>query len=103
GATSDPTIDGARLAARGLVVVTVAYRLGAFGYLGVGAGNCGLLDQEAALVWVQEHVGAFGGDPARVTVAGESAGGGSVLHLLAAPRTSGLFRRAVVQSGATDY
>jgi len=103
GATSDPTIDGSRLAARGLVVVTVAYRLGAFGYLGVGATNCGLRDQECALRWVQAHVAAFGGDPERVTIAGESAGGGSVLHLLAAPGTAGAFARAIVQSGATDY
>ena len=104
GATSDPTIDGARLAARGpTVVVTVAYRLGALGFLGLGARNCGLLDQECALRWVQRHIEAFGGDPARVTIAGESAGGGSVLHLLAAPRTAGTFRRAIVQSGATDH
>ena len=104
GATADPTIDGSRLAARGpLVVVTVGYRLGALGYLGAGALNCGLRDQACALGWVQEHIGAFGGDPERVTIAGESAGGGSVLHLLAAPRTAGQFRRAIVQSGATDY
>ncbi len=104
GTTADPTIDGSRLAARGpLVVVTVAYRLGVLGYLGVGALNCGLRDQECALGWVHEHIAAFGGDPDRVTIAGESAGGGSVLHLLAAPRTSGRFRRAVVQSGATEY
>lgn len=104
GATADPTIDGSRLAARGpLVVVTVGYRLGALGFLGVGATNCGLRDQECALTWVRDHIAAFGGDPARVTVAGESAGGGSALHLLAAPRTAGLFRRAIVQSGATDY
>jgi carboxylesterase type B len=103
GATSDPTIDGARLAARGLVVVTVAYRLGAFGFLGVGATNCGLRDQACALDWVQDHIAAFGGDAARVTIAGESAGGGSALHLLAAPDVAGRFRRAIVQSGATDY
>ena len=104
GTTADPTIDGARLAARGpVVVVTVAYRLGAFGFLGVGAPNCGLLDQECALAWIQQHIAAFGGDPDRVTIAGESAGGGSVLHLLAAPRTAGRFRRAIAQSGATDY
>jgi para-nitrobenzyl esterase len=103
GATSDPTIDGSRLAARGLVVVTVAYRLGALGYLGVGVANCGLLDQECALRWVQANIAAFGGDPEQVTIAGESAGGGSVLHLLASPRTAGSFRRAIVQSGATEY
>jgi para-nitrobenzyl esterase len=104
GATSDPTIDGVRLAARGtLVVVTVGYRVGALGFLGIGAANCGLLDQECALGWIRDHIDAFGGDPDRVTIAGESAGGGSALHLLAAPRTAGLFRRAIVQSGATDY
>jgi para-nitrobenzyl esterase len=65
--------------------------------------NCGLLDQEGALGWVADHIAAFGGDPDRVTIAGESAGGGSALHLLAAPRTAGRFRRAIVQSGATDY
>ena len=103
GSTADPTIDGARLAARGrLVVVTIGYRLGALGFLGVGATNCGLLDQECALGWVREHIAAFGGDPARVTIAGESAGGGSALHLLAAPRATGMFRRAIVQNGATD-
>src|SRR4029079_4999928 len=104
GATSDPTIDGTRLAARGpLVVVTVGYRVGALGFLGVGAADCGLRDQECALGWVRDHIAAFGGDPDRVTIAGESAGGGSVLHLLAAPRTAGLFRHAIGQSGATDY
>lgn len=104
GSTTDPTIDGARLAAHGpLVVVTVAYRLGALGYLGIGTTNCGLRDQAAALEWVQRHIAAFGGDRDRVTIAGESAGGGSVLHLMAAPAAAGTFRRAVVQSGATDY
>ena len=104
GATSDPTIDGARLAKRGdLVVVTVGYRVGALGFLGVGDTNCGLRDQQCALRWVQAHIGAFGGDARNVTVAGESAGGGSVLHLLAAPSSAGLFQRAIVQSGATDY
>ena len=104
GATSDPTIDGARLARRGdMVVVTVGYRVGALGFLGLGDTNCGLRDQQCALRWVQERIGAFGGDARNVTVAGESAGGGSVLHLLAAPSSAGLFRHAIVQSGATDY
>ncbi len=104
GATSDPTIDGARLAARGpMVVVTAAYRVGALGFLGLGDTNCGFRDQRAALEWVRDHIAAFGGDPRNVTVAGESAGGGSVLHLLAAPSTAGLFGRAIIQSGATDY
>ena len=104
GATSDPTIDGARLAARGpMVVVTVGYRVGALGFLGIGDTNCGLRDQQCALRWIQEHIAAFGGDVRNVTVAGESAGGGSVLHLLAAPSSAGLFHHAIVQSGATDY
>ncbi len=104
GATSDPTINGARLAARGsMVVVSVAYRVGALGFLGVGDTNCGLRDQQCALTWIQRHIGAFGGDPQNVTIAGESAGGGSVVHLLAAPGAAGLFGRAIVQSGATDY
>jgi len=104
GTTSDPTIDGARLAARGpLVVVSVAYRVGALGFLGLDATNVGLRDQLAALQWIARHIEGFGGDPVNVTVAGESAGGGSVLHLLAAPASTGLVRRAIVQSGATDY
>ena len=104
GATSDPTIDGARLAARGpMVVLTAAYRVGALGSLDLGDTNCGLRDQRCALEWVRDHIAAFGGDPQNVTVAGESAGGGSVLHLLAAPSTAGLFGRAIIQSGATEY
>ncbi|NBP51843.1 MAG: hypothetical protein EBU70_11850 [Actinobacteria bacterium] len=86
-----------------MVVVTVGYRLGALGYLRIdaeedGAGDCGLRDQVAALAWVEAHAAAFGGDPANVTVFGESAGGGSVLHLCAL-RDRPAFRRAIVQSG----
>ena len=104
GATSDPTIDGARLAARGsMVVVSIGYRVGALGFLSVGDTNCGVRDQQCGLAWVRDHIGAFGGDAHNVTVAGESAGGGSVLHLLAAPSSAGLFHHAIVQSGATEY
>lgn len=104
GFTADPTTNGGRLAARGsMIVVTVGYRVGALGWLDLGATNCGLRDQQCALEWVRDHIGAFGGDADRVTIAGESAGGGSVLHLLASPGTAGLFRGAIVQSGATDY
>lgn len=104
GATSDPTINGAALAARGdMVVVSIAYRVGALGFLGLGDTNCGLRDQQCGLQWVRDHIEAFGGDPGNVTIAGESAGGGSVLHLLASPATVGLFRHAIVQSGATEY
>lgn len=102
GGSSLPTYDGARLATeQQVVVVSVNYRLGALGWLaglpGVTA-NCGLLDQVLALTWVRDHIAAFGGDPGSVTVFGESAGAGSVLHLLAAPAADGLFHRAISQS-----
>ncbi|MBV9950435.1 MAG: carboxylesterase/lipase family protein [Acidimicrobiia bacterium] len=104
GGAAIPLYDGARLAARGAVVVSVTYRVGALGFAAVPgcAPNRGLLDQVAALHWVREHIVAFGGDPTNVTVFGESAGGGSVLHLLAMPSATGLLQRAIVQSGATD-
>ncbi len=106
GAGSCPGYDGATFAREGIVTVTLNYRLGAAGFLYVGdrpgSGNFGLLDQIAALQWVQENIAAFGGDPARVTVAGESAGGFSIGQLLAAPAARGLFNRAIVQSGGTQ-
>jgi para-nitrobenzyl esterase len=107
GGSSLETYDGARLAAReDVVVVSCNYRLGALGFLVVdhpdAVANCGLLDQVAALRWVQDNIGAFGGDPGRVAVFGESAGAGSVLSLLSTTRSEGLFRAAIVQSGATD-
>ena len=101
--------DGAKLAADGAVVVTVNYRLGALGFLthpalarraGGSAGNYGLMDQIAALRWVKRNVVRFGGDPHNVTIAGQSAGGVSVLDLLISHRSHGLFQRAIVQSGA---
>jgi para-nitrobenzyl esterase len=93
--------DGSRFARDGVVCVTINYRVGAEGflYLGDGIANLGLLDQLAALEWVQENIAAFGGDPANVTVFGESAGGMSVATLLSMPRAKGLFQRAIVQSG----
>ena len=109
GGCALPVYDGAALARRGdVVVVTVQYRLGALGWLAlpelldageVGA-NFGLLDQIAALRWVQEHAERLGGDPARVTVFGESAGAMSIGALLGAPAARGLFARAILQSGA---
>jgi para-nitrobenzyl esterase len=99
---------GEHLARHGdAVVVTINYRLGALGWLGHRGmgdadgfiGNWGLLDQVAALRWVQDHIAAFGGDRDLVTVFGESAGGFSVVALMAAPPAAGLFRRAIVQSG----
>ena len=109
GSSAQSMYDGARLAAHGGVVfVSINYRLGALGYLahpqlsaespeGV-SGNYGLLDQIEALRWVKRNVAAFGGDPANVTIAGESAGGLSVMYLLAAPPARGLFAKAVAQS-----
>jgi para-nitrobenzyl esterase len=100
GTSGLPEYDGARLARSGVVVVTFNYRVGAEGFALIeGApANRGLLDQVAALGWVRDNIAPFGGDPDRVTVFGESAGGGSVASLLAMPRAAGLFRRAVVQS-----
>jgi para-nitrobenzyl esterase len=106
GSGSAPLYDGTKLAARGVVVVTLNYRLGRFGFfthpelLAQGDGvNFGLLDQRAALRWVQANIAAFGGDPARVTLFGNSAGGESVLFHMTMPESRGLFARAIVQSG----
>ena len=100
--------DGARLAAEGLIVVTINYRLGILGYLAHPAlseespdgvsGNYGLLDQIEALRWVNRNIAAFGGDPVNVTIAGESAGALSVMYLMGAPAAHGLFARAIAQS-----
>ena len=105
---SSDLYNARRLATRGdIVVVTVNYRLGALGFLAhpaltdadAGPGNYGLADQQAALRWVRTNIGAFGGDPARVTIAGESAGAMSVCDHLVAPESSGLFGAAIMQSG----
>ena len=95
--------DGSRFARDGVVCVTINYRVGAEGflYLGDDIANLGLLDQIAALEWVQENIRAFGGEPGNVTVFGESAGAMSVATLLTMPRANGLFDRAIVQSGNT--
>ena len=101
GMSGLPEYDGGRLAREGgVVVVTFNYRVGIEGFAQIeGApANRGLLDQVAALEWVRDNIRAFGGDPDRVTVFGQSAGGGSVAALLAMPRAAGLFRRAVAQS-----
>ncbi|MEE2570299.1 carboxylesterase family protein [Pseudarthrobacter sp. J64] len=94
--------DPARLVAENrVVVVSVTYRLGLFGYLAVGShrpGNLGLLDQLEAFRWVQRNISAFGGDPGRVTAFGQSAGGDAVAHLMATPEAPSLFQRAIIQS-----
>jgi para-nitrobenzyl esterase len=105
--TEDPLYSGAPLAARGdVVVVSVEYRLGAFGFSHFpdvpGSGNAGLLDQRLALEWVRDHVAAFGGDPDDVTVFGESAGGASAAALMGLPGASALFRRAIAQSNVSS-
>jgi para-nitrobenzyl esterase len=108
GAASQPLYDGESLARRGVVVVSLNYRIGALGFLAHPAlskesehrvsGNYGFLDQIEALRWVRRNVAAFGGDPDRVTVFGESAGGASVLALMVSPLARGLFQGAIVQS-----
>ncbi len=106
---NDPTPLVART---GVIVVTVNYRLGPFGFLGHAAltaedpngatGNAGIQDQQAALRWVKANIASFGGDPKRITIFGESAGGVSVCAHLLSPASRGLFRRAIVQSGPCD-
>ena len=111
GSGSIPVYDGEALASRGVVLVTVNYRLGVFGFFAHpeltkesdrnSSGNYGILDQVAALEWVQKNIAAFGGDPKRVTVFGESAGSWSVNYLMATPLAKGLFQRVIGESGGT--
>ncbi len=108
GASSEAIYDGSKLAQQGVVVVSINYRLGVLGYLahpdlsaesplGI-SGNYGLLDQIEALRWIRRNISAFGGDPANVTIAGQSAGGLSVLYLMASPDARGLFAKAIAES-----
>ncbi len=113
GAGDTPWYDGTKFAVHGdVVVVTINYRLGPFGFLHLadlfdgafaGSGNAGISDQIAALEWVRDCIAAFGGDPERVTVFGESAGAASVGTLLGTPGARGLFRGAIPQSGAASW
>lgn len=112
GSGAVPVYDGEGLAKKGLVVVTINYRVGVLGFLALpeltresdhrASGNYGLLDQIAALQWVHENIARFGGDPNRVTLAGQSAGGMSVHDLTASPLAKGLFQRAIVESGGSN-
>ncbi len=113
GTGATPIYDGSRFATHGdCVVVSINYRLGAFGFLHLeeifgaefaGSGNLGILDQVLALEWVRDNIAAFGGDPDRVTIFGESAGGMSVGTLLGLPAAQGLFAQAIVQSGGSSF
>ncbi len=109
GYADEPRHYGAHLAQKGVVVVALNYRLGVFGFFAhpglaaespnASAGNYAILDQIAALEWVRDNIAQFGGDPSRVTIFGESAGGSSVASLMASPLAKGLFHRAILQSG----
>ena len=109
GWSYEPDYRGQELAARGVVVVSIAYRVGLFGFLAHpelsaesphgSSGNYGLLDQIEALKWINEHIASLGGDPGNVTIFGESAGAGNIGYLLATPLADGLFHKAILQSG----
>ncbi len=111
GMTSIPAYDGTQFAKKGVVLVSIAYRLGVFGFLADPelsaesprhvSGNYGLLDMIAALRWVRANIARFGGDPSRVTIFGESAGGIAVSMLAASPAARGLFQRAISESGGS--
>jgi para-nitrobenzyl esterase len=108
GASKEAVYDGTKLAAQGMVVVSINYRLGILGYLALPelsaesplgiSGNYGLLDQIAALRWIKQNIEAFGGDASNVTIAGESAGALSVMYLMASPEARGLFAKAIAES-----
>jgi len=110
GSGTDPMFAGEELIKKGVVLVTLNYRLGLFGFLAHpeltrdsahhSSGNFGLEDQLAALQWVRENIAAFGGDPAKITLFGQSAGGMSVTTLLASPLSRGQFRQAIIESGS---
>jgi para-nitrobenzyl esterase len=109
GSSASPLYDGAALAAKGVVLVSINYRVSRFGFLAHPwlsdeseertSGNYGLSDQIAALIWIRRHIASFGGDAGNVTIFGQSAGSQSVVYLMCAPAAKGLFHRAIAQSG----
>ncbi len=111
GSGAVPAYDGEGLASKGLVVVTFNYRVGILGFFSHpeltkessyhASGNYGLLDQIAAVKWVHDNIAAFGGDPGRITIAGQSAGASAVHNLTASPLAKGLFQRAIADSGSS--
>ena len=113
GSSDIPIYDGEGLAKKGLVVVTINYRLGVLGFMAHpeltkespdhASGNYGMMDQQAALRWVQRNIAAFGGDPGKVTVAGQSAGAGDMHFLAISPTAKGLFRGLIAQSGSKAW
>ena len=110
GDGSEPRYDGESMSKKGIIAITVNYRLGVLGFLALpeltgeslhhSSGNYGFMDQHAALLWVQKNIAAFGGDPKRVTIAGESAGAASVCAQVASPLSKGLFIGAIAESGS---
>ncbi|MCG6915554.1 carboxylesterase family protein, partial [bacterium BMS3Abin03] len=113
GSGNVPVYNGENLAKKGLVVVTINYRVGVIGFLALpeltkesehnSSGNYGLLDQIAALEWIKRNISVFGGDPDQVTIMGQSAGAASVNYLTASPLAKGLFIRAIAQSGSNAF
>ena len=110
GMTGTPMFDGTKFAQKGVVLVSIAYRLGVFGFMahpelsresGKGSGTYGIQDMIAGLQWVKNNIAQFGGDPSCVTIFGESAGGIAVGMLSAAPAAKGLFQRAISESGGS--
>jgi para-nitrobenzyl esterase len=112
GSAANPVFDGTELARKGVVLVSMNYRVGVFGFLAHpelsaespehASGNYGLLDQIAALQWVRRNVAAFGGDPDNITIFGQSAGANSVIFLLGSPLARGLFQHAIAESSGLD-
>ena len=105
GSAASPWYDGSAFTRDGIVLVSIGYRLGIEGFLHLddAPDNRGVLDWIAALTWVRDNIAAFGGDPGKVTIAGQSAGGGAAQTLLATPAAHGLFRAAISQSGAVTF